>query len=83
MNARGSFYFILWLINLKDNNNQYYAAKPFENCSKRQFYSMRNKEQYVHTLSCSRRSWIGLLANLLDVHYPGPSLLKAASRLNL
>jgi hypothetical protein len=76
-------YSAVWLINLKDNNNQYYVDKLFEGCFKRQYYWMRNTEQYVPTLSCSRRSRIGLLANPLDVHYPGPSLLKAASRLNL
>ncbi len=38
MNASGSFYYMVWLINLKDNNNQYYADKPFEGCSKRQYY---------------------------------------------
>jgi hypothetical protein len=37
MNVRGS---VLWVINLKDYNNQYYADKP---CSKRQYYWMRNK----------------------------------------
>jgi hypothetical protein len=30
--------------------------------SKRQYYWMRNKEQYVHTLSDGHRFWIGLLA---------------------
>ncbi len=76
-------YFVVWFINPKDYNNQYYADKPFEECSKRQYYFMRNKEQYVHTLSHSRRSWIGLLGNPLDVHYPRSIYLEgAASRLN-
>ncbi len=43
MNADGSFYFVAWLINPKDNNNQYYADNTFEECSKRQYYWMRNK----------------------------------------
>jgi hypothetical protein len=73
---------MVWLIKRKDNNNQYYADKPFEEYSKRKYCWMRNEEQYLHTLSCSHRSQIGLLANLLDVHYPSPSLMKAASRLN-
>jgi hypothetical protein len=38
---------MVWLINLKDNNNQYYADKPFEECSKRQYYRMRNKEKHT------------------------------------
>jgi hypothetical protein len=83
MNAHGNFYSMVWIINLEDNNNQYYAGKPFEGYSKRQYYWMRNKEQYATSLSCSRRSLIGLLMNPLDMHYSGPSLSKAASRLNL
>jgi hypothetical protein len=82
MNAHGRFNSMVLLINLKDNNNHYYVDKPFEGCSRRQYYWMRNKEQYLCALSCSRRPQIGLLANPVDVHYPGPSLLKAASRLN-
>ncbi len=81
--TRGSFYSMVWLINLKVNNNQYYVDKPFQGCSKRQYYWMKNKEQYVRRLPCSHRSQIGLLVNPQDVHYPGPSLWKAASRLNL
>jgi hypothetical protein len=49
---------MVWSINLKDNNSQYYADKLFEECSNRQYYWMRNKEQNVHTLSCSHRSQI-------------------------
>ncbi len=73
---------LVWLINLKDHNNTTQISKPFDRCSKRQYYWMRNKEQYKHTLSCNCSSRIGLLANPLDVHYPGPSHLKTASRLN-
>jgi hypothetical protein len=43
MNVRGSFYSMVWLINLKDNNNKYYADKSFEDCSTRQYYWMKNK----------------------------------------
>ncbi len=78
-----AFYSIVWLINIKDNNNQYCVDKAFEECSKRQYYWMRNKEQHIHSLFWSCRSRIGLLLSPLDVHYPGPSLLKAASWLNL
>ncbi len=42
------FYSMLWIINLKDNNNQYYADKTFEECSKRQYYWVRNKCQYIY-----------------------------------
>jgi hypothetical protein len=74
MNTHGNFYSVVWLINLTDNNSQYYADKLFEECSKRQYYWMRNKGQHKRTLFGSPRSRIGLLANPLDVHYPGPSL---------
>jgi hypothetical protein len=43
MNAHGSLYSMVWLINLKDKNNQYYADKPFDDCPKRQHYWMGNK----------------------------------------
>jgi hypothetical protein len=43
-----AFYSIVWLINLKDNSNQYYSDKPFEVHSKRQYYWMRIKEQYIY-----------------------------------
>jgi hypothetical protein len=33
-------------------------------CSKRQYYWMRNKEQYLHTLSKGHRFWVGLLADI-------------------
>jgi hypothetical protein len=64
MNARGSCYYMVWLINLKDNNNQYYPDKPFERCFKRQYYSTRweiKNNIYIHYpvaadpgLGCSR-----------------------------
>jgi hypothetical protein len=38
MNASGIFYSMVWLINLKDNNNQYYTHKRFEGCSKIQYF---------------------------------------------
>ncbi len=47
-------------------NNQYYADNHLGDCSKRQYYWMRNKEQYLNTLSKGHRFRVGLLAN---VHY--------------
>jgi hypothetical protein len=59
-------YSMMWLIKPKTyKNNQYYADTILGEHSKRQYYRMRNKEQYFHTLSNSHRFWVGLLA---DVH---------------
>jgi hypothetical protein len=70
MNTHESFYSIVWFMNLKNNNNQYYADEPVEDCSKRQYYWMRNKEQYIqtkyihyplatnHGLGCSQIPWM-------------------------
>jgi hypothetical protein len=43
----------------KDDNHQYYADKTFEEYSMRQYCWLKNKRQYIYTLS--RGSWIGLL----------------------
>jgi hypothetical protein len=40
--------------------------KPFVGTFQRQYYWMRNKEQYVRILSNGSRFWIGLFA---VVHY--------------
>jgi hypothetical protein len=65
MNTHGSFYSVVFQINLKDNISQYYAAETFEECSMRQYYWMRNKWQYLRTLihlgqglGCSRTLWV-------------------------
>jgi hypothetical protein len=65
-------YSMMWLIKPKKyNNNQYYGDIHLGKRSKRQYYWMRNKEQYLHTLSKSHRFWVGLLENVhctLQVH---------------
>jgi hypothetical protein len=56
MNARGNYLFDDVLSQtLVKYNNQYYADNHSEECSKRQYYWMRNKEQYLHTLSNGQR----------------------------
>jgi hypothetical protein len=57
---------MMWLIKPKKYNNQYYADNHLGERSKRQYYWMRNKEQYLRTLSNGHRSQVGLFAN---VHY--------------
>ncbi len=58
---------MMWLIKPKKyNNNQYYADNHLGECSKRQYYWKRNKEQYLRTLSNGHKFWVGLFA---DVHY--------------
>ncbi len=66
--TRGSFYSMGWLINLKDNEIPYYVDKTFEECSKWQYFWMRNKWQYSiyihypvtadHGLGCSQNPWM-------------------------
>jgi hypothetical protein len=59
-------YSMMWLIKPKRyNNNQYYADNHLGKRFKRQYYWMRNREQYLRTLSNGHRFWVGLLA---DVH---------------
>jgi hypothetical protein len=41
-----------------------YAYNHLGECSKRQYYWMRNKEQYLRTLSEGHRFWVGLVANV-------------------
>jgi hypothetical protein len=67
MNALG-IYLFPDLVNqtYKYNNNQYYADNHLGVHSKRQYYWMRNKEQYLCTLSKGHRLWNALFA---DVHY--------------
>ncbi len=59
-------YYMMWLIKPKKYNNQYYADNHLGECSKRQYYWMWNKEQYLRTLSNGCRFWIGLF---VVVHY--------------
>ncbi len=48
-------YSTMWLIKPKKyKNNQYYAYNHLGEHSKRQYYWMRNKEQYLRTLSKGR-----------------------------
>ncbi len=71
-------------INLKDNNNttqiNHLTGVPRDSITGWEIKN--NINIHKHTLSCSCSARIGLLANALDVHYPGPSHLKTASRLN-
>jgi hypothetical protein len=64
-NALGSYLFYD-VVNQpkKYNNNQYHADNNLGKCSKGQYYWMRNKEQYLRTLSKGHRFWVGLLANV-------------------
>jgi hypothetical protein len=67
MNTLGVIYSMMWLFKSKKyNNNQYFADNNLGERSKRQYCWMRNKEQYVHTLSKGCRFWIGMFA---VVHY--------------
>jgi ribosomal protein L11 methylase PrmA len=60
-------YSMMWLIKPKKyNNNQSYADNHLGKRSKRRYNWMRNKEQYLHTLSKGHRFWVELLVN---VHY--------------
>ncbi len=65
-------YFMMWLIKPKKyNNNQYHAYDHLGERSKIQYYWMRNKEQYLLTLSKGHRFWIGPVANVhctIQVH---------------
>jgi hypothetical protein len=65
MTALKVLYSMMWLIKPKKyNNNQYYADNHLGKRSKGQYYWMRNKEQYLRTLSKGHRFWVGLLANV-------------------
>jgi hypothetical protein len=82
MNALGSFYSMMLLI--KPKNITTISTTQINHLgehSKRQYYWMRNKEQYVSTLSGDRRFWIGL-SRLSTTLSPDPSLLKATSKLS-
>jgi hypothetical protein len=56
MNARRNHLFMMWLIKPKKyKNNQYYADNHLGEHCKRQYSWMRNKEQYLRTLSKGHR----------------------------
>ncbi len=75
-------YSMMWSIKAKKYNNyQYYADNHLGKHSKRQYYWMRYKEQYLHTLQGPQV--LGWAACECPLHCPGPSLLKATSRLSL
>jgi hypothetical protein len=79
MNVRGSFFFhgvVKQALKLTTIRTMWINICW---CSKRQYYWMRNQEQYAYTPFCSHRFQVWLLAN---VHHPCSSFSEAASRLN-
>ncbi len=73
---------MMWLIKPKTcNNNQYYADNNLGKRSKEQYCWIRNKEQYLGTLSEGHRFWVGLLASVHCTFQVHP-LLRATSRLS-
>jgi hypothetical protein len=77
-------YSMMWLIKPKKyNNNQYYAVNHLGRRSKGQYYWMRNGEQYLYTYTLQGPQVLGWAACKCPLHCPGPSLLRATSRLSL
>ncbi len=77
-----SFYSGVWLIKLKDKNNQYYVDKPFESVPQDSITRWEIKNNiYMHYPGVADTDWA--TCESPGCTHPGPSFLKGESRLNL